>query len=47
MAPLDQRGVVSAQLRVHGIAGLRVCDASVFPKINRCVLLNLCGLSRY
>ncbi|KZV93791.1 alcohol oxidase [Exidia glandulosa HHB12029] len=34
MAPLDQGGVVDAQLLVHGIAGLRICDASVFPKIN-------------
>ncbi|MEQ1775314.1 MAG: GMC oxidoreductase, partial [Burkholderiales bacterium] len=27
----DERAVVDAQLRVHGIAGLRVCDASIMP----------------
>ncbi|KAF7374603.1 L-sorbose 1-dehydrogenase [Mycena sanguinolenta] len=33
MAPADQNGVVDAQLRVYGIEGLRVCDASIFPWI--------------
>ena len=29
----DENSVVDAQLRVHGIDGLRVVDASVFPSI--------------
>ena len=29
----DSNAVVDAQLRVHGIAGLRVADASVFPRV--------------
>jgi len=33
MAPLNDGGVVDAELRVYGVQGLRVCDASVFPKI--------------
>ncbi|GLB40329.1 putative GMC oxidoreductase [Lyophyllum shimeji] len=33
MAPAEQNGVVDSQLRVYGIKGLRVCDASVFPWI--------------
>ncbi|KAJ6507876.1 hypothetical protein C8R47DRAFT_1236603 [Mycena vitilis] len=33
MAPAEQDGVVDAQLRVYGIQGLRVCDASIFPWI--------------
>ncbi|KAJ7261714.1 hypothetical protein B0H12DRAFT_1013392 [Mycena haematopus] len=33
MAPTEQGGVVDARLRVYGIQGLRVCDASIFPWI--------------
>ncbi|KAF8150868.1 hypothetical protein B0H34DRAFT_665906 [Crassisporium funariophilum] len=33
MAPLAEDGVVDSHLRVYGIKGLRVCDASIFPKI--------------
>jgi choline dehydrogenase len=33
MAPLSDGGVVDAQLRVHGVRGLRVVDASIFPTI--------------
>jgi choline dehydrogenase len=33
MGPDPQRAVVDARLRVHGIAALRVVDASVFPAI--------------
>ncbi|MEP5728218.1 MAG: choline dehydrogenase [Sulfitobacter sp.] len=33
MGPDISRDVVDAQLRVHGAAGLRVIDASVFPKV--------------
>jgi choline dehydrogenase len=29
----DPRAVVDAQLRVHGIAGLRVADASIMPTL--------------
>lgn len=30
---VEAGGVVDAKLRVFGVQGLRVCDASVFPKI--------------
>ncbi len=33
MKPEDQGGVVDGQFRVHGIANLRVVDASIFPRI--------------
>lgn len=33
MKPLAQGGVVDSAFRVHGLAGLRVVDASVFPRI--------------
>lgn len=33
MAPSAEKGVVDSQLRVYGINGLRVCDASIFPTI--------------
>lgn len=33
IGPRDQGGVLSSDFRVHGTTGLRVVDASVFPKI--------------
>lgn len=33
MAPLEDGGVVDHYLRVYGIKGLRVVDASIFPTI--------------
>ena len=33
MGPDDGRNVVDARLRVHGLQGLRVVDASVFPNV--------------
>ena len=33
MLPLDQGGVVDSRLRLHGVQGLRIVDASVFPLI--------------
>jgi choline dehydrogenase len=33
MGPREAGGVLDSRLRVHGVAGLRVVDASVFPRI--------------
>jgi choline dehydrogenase len=33
MAPESDNGVVDSHLRVYGIKGLRVADASIFPEI--------------
>ena len=31
--PARRRGVLSSDFKVHGVEGLRVVDASVFPRI--------------
>jgi choline dehydrogenase len=37
MGPVDDKeAVVDAELKVHGIEGLRVVDASIFPKPVAC-----------
>jgi choline dehydrogenase len=33
MGPDERTSVVDERLRVHGIAGLRIIDASIFPAI--------------
>ena len=33
IGPREQNGVLSSDFRVHGTTGLRVVDASVFPRI--------------
>jgi choline dehydrogenase len=33
IGPVDRRGVLTSDFRVHGTQGLRVADASVFPRI--------------
>lgn len=33
MAPEEEEGVVDDELRVHGIKGLRIADASIFPTV--------------
>jgi choline dehydrogenase len=33
VAPLSDGGVVDARLKVHGVQGLRIVDASIFPTI--------------
>jgi choline dehydrogenase len=36
MAPREEGGVVDDELRVYGVEGLRIADASVFPTIPAC-----------
>ncbi|KAJ9653281.1 hypothetical protein H2198_007525 [Neophaeococcomyces mojaviensis] len=38
MLPRNKGGVVDPRLRVYGVDGLRVCDASIMPIIPRCNL---------
>lgn len=33
MGPDPYRAVVDSRLRIHGLAGLRVIDASIFPNV--------------
>lgn len=33
MGPREKNGVLSSDFRVHGVSGLRVVDASIFPRI--------------
>jgi choline dehydrogenase len=33
MAPREDNGVVDAELKVYGVKGLRIVDASIFPSI--------------
>jgi len=33
MAPQEDGGVVDQALRVYGVKGLRVADASIFPRL--------------